>query len=347
MKIAAFNRGECVRFNRDFEDGVAVADAGDVGTVQKVLRDGTVVVDLPSTGEGFLPGGEGTYYINVGPAFLDVLEAEKSLSANMKRKGLELWEKAPNYMGEHYDDYYVGPGRSRDSDALEESNFEAALEMLGGESEPEVIVARSSHWAVGWVEQILVHKDAADKVKILEGIEQTEEANGGVLDDDLYFQKQDEEYQAQWDSWARNDAITMLGLEEMEEQGEIAGQPVEQAIYRAVMDTFSDYGEATLKQETLERYFQEHMKELNIKLDPELGFMPAEDPRQQRLFNRVRALDAMNRTSAPKNNLYDIGVGILEQHMDMGEPLFKPGDKVKVEMSPYDLSKGRISFRYK
>lgn len=24
-----------------------------------------------------------------------------------------------------------------------------------------------------------------------------------------------------------------------------------------------------------------------------------------------------------------------------------PGDKVRVEMSPYDLSKGRISFRYK
>jgi translation initiation factor IF-1 len=24
-----------------------------------------------------------------------------------------------------------------------------------------------------------------------------------------------------------------------------------------------------------------------------------------------------------------------------------PGDKVKVEMSPYDLTKGRITFRYK
>ena len=24
-----------------------------------------------------------------------------------------------------------------------------------------------------------------------------------------------------------------------------------------------------------------------------------------------------------------------------------PGDKVKVEMSPYDLTKGRVSFRYK
>ena len=25
----------------------------------------------------------------------------------------------------------------------------------------------------------------------------------------------------------------------------------------------------------------------------------------------------------------------------------RPGDKVRVEMSPYDLTKGRISFRYK
>ena len=25
----------------------------------------------------------------------------------------------------------------------------------------------------------------------------------------------------------------------------------------------------------------------------------------------------------------------------------RPGDKVKVEMTPYDLTKGRISFRYK
>ena len=28
-------------------------------------------------------------------------------------------------------------------------------------------------------------------------------------------------------------------------------------------------------------------------------------------------------------------------------PVVAPGDKVKVEMSPYDLTKGRIVFRYK
>ena len=33
--------------------------------------------------------------------------------------------------------------------------------------------------------------------------------------------------------------------------------------------------------------------------------------------------------------------------MRMHDIKILPGDKVKVEMSPYDLSKGRISFRYK
>ena len=33
--------------------------------------------------------------------------------------------------------------------------------------------------------------------------------------------------------------------------------------------------------------------------------------------------------------------------MRMHSIKFLPGDRVKVEMSPYDLTKGRISFRYK
>ena len=44
------------------------------------------------------------------------------------------------------------------------------------------------------------------------------------------------------------------------------------------------------------------------------------------------------------------GVQIIEHisgKMRMHYIKILPGDKVKVEMSPYDLSKGRISFRYK
>ena len=37
----------------------------------------------------------------------------------------------------------------------------------------------------------------------------------------------------------------------------------------------------------------------------------------------------------------------VELEMRMHYIKILPGDKVKVEMSPYDLSKGRIAFRYK
>ena len=37
----------------------------------------------------------------------------------------------------------------------------------------------------------------------------------------------------------------------------------------------------------------------------------------------------------------------ISGNMRMNYIKILPGDRVKVEMSPYDLSKGRISFRYK
>ena len=37
----------------------------------------------------------------------------------------------------------------------------------------------------------------------------------------------------------------------------------------------------------------------------------------------------------------------ISRKMRMNYIKILPGDRVKVEMSPYDLTKGRISFRYK
>ena len=42
-----------------------------------------------------------------------------------------------------------------------------------------------------------------------------------------------------------------------------------------------------------------------------------------------------------------IVLGHISGKMRMHYIRILPGDKVKVEMSPYDLSKGRITFRYK
>lgn len=104
---------------------------------------------------------------------------------------LELWTIADNYIGENYSDYYVGPSRSRDSGILAESNFEVAWTMLGGKETPSVIITRSSHWLCGWVEQILVHKRAQAKVKILNDIALSMEKYP-VLDDSDYYERERE-----------------------------------------------------------------------------------------------------------------------------------------------------------
>jgi translation initiation factor IF-1 len=40
-------------------------------------------------------------------------------------------------------------------------------------------------------------------------------------------------------------------------------------------------------------------------------------------------------------------IGHISGKMRLNYIRILPGDKVKLEMSPYDLSKGRITFRYK
>jgi hypothetical protein len=56
-------------------------------------------------------------------------------------------------------DWFVAPViHTRDSDALEESNFSVALQLLGDESE-NVEVFRFNHWACGWFEIILIRPE--------------------------------------------------------------------------------------------------------------------------------------------------------------------------------------------
>jgi hypothetical protein len=97
---------------------------------------------------------------------------------------MKMWSKEDNYMGKDYSDYFVLMGHTRDSDALTESNFHTALDMMGGESNT-VIVARMNHWLVGWVEGIFIHKSDQEAIDKGEDIlAQLEEYP--VLDEDDY-----------------------------------------------------------------------------------------------------------------------------------------------------------------
>lgn len=90
--------------------------------------------------------------------------------------------------------------RNRDSHSLAESNFAAALEILGGESET-VEVHRFGHWGPGWFELILVHPSRASEAQ---GIADRLE-DYPILDEEDASKREWEDYCEAWDSWGRSD----------------------------------------------------------------------------------------------------------------------------------------------
>ena len=84
-----------------------------------------------------------------------IMKSEKMRTWNeaMKSGCLDSWD---NYIGSRdHANLFNFLGQSRDSDCLEKSNFDCGLELLGGESDI-VQVHRFGHWAVGWIEEILI-----------------------------------------------------------------------------------------------------------------------------------------------------------------------------------------------
>lgn len=86
-------------------------------------------------------------------------------------------------------DWIVVPcTQNRDSEALDQSNFAAALKILGGESKT-VEVHRFGHWARGWFEIIICHPSLDNQV---EEIKRRLE-NYPVLDEEDFCDREYEE----------------------------------------------------------------------------------------------------------------------------------------------------------
>lgn len=112
-------------------------------------------------------------------------------------KNLKLWKHPENYFGECWTaTYSAGVGQSRDSSALERSNFRTMLSAIGGESET-VTVVRESHWAVGWVEWIAIHQDDDRALEIADR-QLTSLEDYPVLDEEDFSREEDEEAQDIW-----------------------------------------------------------------------------------------------------------------------------------------------------
>jgi len=132
----------------------------------------------------------------------------------------QRWTRASNYIGEDFSEYITGPGRCRDSDDLVNANFDAALNMLGGESDT-VIVESAGHWAVGWVEQILVHESDEEKLKILLNIANALE-DYPILDEDLFYEYENESREDTWNnnsSFIIQDTLKLLKINSSDDHG--------------------------------------------------------------------------------------------------------------------------------
>ena len=98
---------------------------------------------------------------------------------------------------ETYKDWRVTSfARHRDSECWQESNFHVALRELGGETTDRVAVLRFGHWAVGWVEHILVAPSTWQSGKAAELAER--EANYPILDEHDFCEREQEAADLTW-----------------------------------------------------------------------------------------------------------------------------------------------------
>ena len=121
---------------------------------------------------------------------------------------LKKWTRPSYYIGANWPDYYVFLGRNRDSDCLENSNFECGLKAIqavaskepipGDEDESATVqTVCENHWAVGWVEWIAIHESdkaaLAEAERLLERLE-----NYPVLNEEDFCERETNEANEVW-----------------------------------------------------------------------------------------------------------------------------------------------------
>ena len=140
---------------------------------------------------------------------------KSSLFESVMSGGLDSWS---NYSGHDWSGWYCGPMRTRDSGILDQSNFDVALELLGGEVEGRVEVRSVGHWACGWFDQIMVKNDESniESIRVLLEIKSSLE-DYPVLDESDYFEREFDaacEYAEQTKEDIADSLLALIGLDD-------------------------------------------------------------------------------------------------------------------------------------
>ena len=182
----------------------------------------------------------------------------------------EAFKTSSVYWGERAD-WLIVLTRHRDSDALTRSNFRTLLRLLGGtgtegekgteEIKPGVAIEEASHWAVGWVQYLIIEPTNTAALAIAQ--EATEKIEGyPVLNEDDFSALESEERDQAWDDFARREWFRWFeeqceenGLDEAETALLVAHESTALFLQRAYDSRCMDSGEAgsgPCRDETLE-----------------------------------------------------------------------------------------------
>lgn len=135
------------------------------------------------------------------------------------------WTKPEHYAGFNPGRDYVLLTQHRDSDALTRSNWRMAVRDLKAEEfdwnrgydgpdnfpqRPAVYTWRASHWAVGWVEYLMVREDAPGDVLTAAGEILCSLESYPVLSDDDFSELETEEAEEHWARMSVRDRVDIL-----------------------------------------------------------------------------------------------------------------------------------------
>ena len=126
-----------------------------------------------------------------------------------------VWKHPSDYAGFSPDGDYVIYVRNRDSSILENSNYDRIFQDLQkldekhqtDDTESFVYDFRAGHWAVGWVEYLLVSKDAPDEILQAAGETICALSDYPVYDETDYSDRQFNEICQYWENMSTSERI--------------------------------------------------------------------------------------------------------------------------------------------
>jgi hypothetical protein len=168
------------------------------------------------------------------------------LAENLNPYELPQWEHPADYGGFSPDGDFVIYGRNRDSTILENSNYELIMAELEKhaetlpehpDGEPYVYDFSANHWAVGWVETLLIRQDSPDSLQALASEILGALSDYPVYDESDYSERQYNAIYEYWQNLSMSDRIELCSDNDTSIFAARRDDDISESVFYALMDS--------------------------------------------------------------------------------------------------------------